>query len=216
MDSVLRAVAIYLVLMVLFKIAGRRSLAELTTFDLVLLMVIGEATQQALLGDDFSLTNAVLVIVTLIAIDIGFSLLKQRSRSFSRLLDGGPTVLVEQGRVLHKRLKQARLDADDILEASRSAQGVVDISQIKFAILERNGKISIIPYEPAEEAMPMQTQSTPTQAGTDTPEQLPEKDIGQGLTDDERVSREGDGNADSNGDGARVTPGPEDEKRLKP
>lgn len=84
MDSVLRAAAIYLVLMIVFKIAGRRSLAELTTFDLVLLMVIGEATQQALLGDDFLLTNVVLVIVTLIAIDIGFSLVKPRSRWFSR------------------------------------------------------------------------------------------------------------------------------------
>ncbi|CRM64274.1 hypothetical protein [Pseudomonas sp. 31 R 17] len=147
MDSVLRAAAIYLVLLVLFKIAGRRSLAELTTFDLVLLMVIGEATQQALLGDDFSLTNAVLVIVTLIAIDIGFSLVKQRSLWFSRLLDGGPTVVVEQGRVLHERLKRARLDEDDILEAARSAQGILEIRQIRFAILERNGKISVIPYE---------------------------------------------------------------------
>ncbi|AZE88789.1 DUF421 domain-containing protein [Pseudomonas orientalis] len=147
MDSVLRAAAIYLVLLVLFKIAGRRSLAELTTFDLVLLMVIGEATQQALLGDDFSLTNAVLVIVTLIAIDIGFSLIKQRSLWFSRLLDGGPTVVVEQGRVLHERLKRARLDEDDILEAARSAQGILEIRQIRFAILERNGKISVIPYD---------------------------------------------------------------------
>ena len=214
MDSVLRAAAIYLVLMVLFKIAGRRSLAELTTFDLVLLMVIGEATQQALLGDDFSLVNAVLVIVTLIAIDIGFSLVKQRSLGFSRLLDGGPTILVEQGRVLHQRLKHARLDEEDILEASRSGQGIVDISQIKFAILERNGKISIIPYDSAEEAMPMNTPSTTPQY--DTSEQLPEKDLGQGLSDDERVSREGERNPDSNGNGARVTPGPEDEKRLKP
>ncbi|WP_300628469.1 YetF domain-containing protein [Pseudomonas sp.] len=147
MDSVLRAAAIYLVLLILFKIAGRRSLAELTTFDLVLLMVIGEATQQALLGDDFSLTNAVLVIVTLIAIDIGFSLVKQRSLWVSRLLDGGPTVVVEQGRVLHERLKRARLDEDDILEAARSAQGILEIKQIRFAILERNGKISVIPYE---------------------------------------------------------------------
>lgn len=147
MDSVLRAAAIYLVLMILFKVAGRRSLAELTTFDLVLLMVIGEATQQALLGDDFSLTNAVLVIVTLIAIDIGLSLIKQRSRWFSRLLDGGPTVVVEQGRVLHERLKRARLDEDDILEAARSAQGILEIKQIRFAILERNGKISVIPFD---------------------------------------------------------------------
>ncbi|KRP58648.1 YetF domain-containing protein [Pseudomonas trivialis] len=147
MDSVLRAAAIYLVLMVLFKIAGRRSLAELTTFDLVLLMVIGEATQQALLGDDFSLTNALLVIATLITIDIGLSLLKQRSRWFSRVLDGGPTIVVEQGQLLHERLKRARLDEGDILEAARSAQGIVEISQIKFAILERNGKLSVIPYE---------------------------------------------------------------------
>lgn len=147
MDSVLRAAAIYLVLLVLFKVAGRRTLAELTTFDLVLLMVIGEATQQALLGDDFSLTNAVMVIVTLIAIDIGFSLVKQRSTWFTRVLDGGPTVLVEEGQVLHKRLKHARLDEGDILEAARSTQGLVEIRQIRFAILERNGKISVIPYE---------------------------------------------------------------------
>ncbi|KRP45867.1 Protein of unknown function [Pseudomonas libanensis] len=147
MDSVLRAAAIYLVLLVLFKVAGRRTLAELTTFDLVLLMVIGEATQQALLGDDFSLTNAVMVIVTLIVIDIGLSLVKQRSTWFARVLDGGPTVLVEDGQVLHKRLKHARLDEGDILEAARSTQGLVEIRQIRFAILERNGKISVIPYE---------------------------------------------------------------------
>ena len=147
MDSVLRAVAIYLVLLVLFKVAGRRTLAELTTFDLVLLMVIGEATQQALLGEDFSITNAVLVIATLIAIDIGFSLAKQRSAWFARVLDGGPTVLVEQGQVLHKRLKHARLDEGDILEAARSTQGLVELKQIRFAILERNGKISVIPFD---------------------------------------------------------------------
>lgn len=147
MDSVLRAAAIYLVLMILFKIAGRRSLAQLTTFDLVLLMVIGEATQQALLGDDFSLTNAFVVIATLITIDIGLSLIKQRSAWFSRLLDGGPTVVVEHGQVLGERLKRARIDESDILEAARSAQGIIEIQQIKFAILERNGKISIIPYD---------------------------------------------------------------------
>lgn len=97
MDSVLRAAAMYVALMVLFRIAGRRSLAELTTFDLVLLMMISEATQQALLGDDFSITNAILVIMTLIAIDVGLSLLKQRSGWVSRLIDGEPTIIVENG-----------------------------------------------------------------------------------------------------------------------
>lgn len=147
MDSVLRAAAMYLALMVLFKIAGRRSLAELTTFDFVLLMIIGEATQQALLGDDFSLTNSVLVIVTLIAIDVGLSLLKQRSEWVSKFIDGGPTVIVENGKLLNERLRHARLVEADVMEVARSSQGIETIDQIKFAILERNGKISVIPVE---------------------------------------------------------------------
>ncbi|MHC8299896.1 DUF421 domain-containing protein [Pseudomonas sp. ZS1P83] len=147
MDSVLRAAAMYLALMVLFKIAGRRSLAELTTFDFLLLMIIGEATQQALLGDDFSLTNSMLVIVTLIVIDVGLSLLKQRSPWVSQLIDGGPTIIVENGKFLHKRLRHARLIEADIMEAARSSQGIETVDQIKFAILERNGKISVIAQE---------------------------------------------------------------------
>lgn len=147
MDSVLRAAVMYGALMVLFKIAGRRSLADLTTFDFVLLMIIGEATQQALLGDDFSLTNAMLVIVTLIAIDVGFSLLKQRSGCVSRLIDGEPTIIVENGKLLHRRLRHARLIEADVMEAARSSQGIERIEQIKFAIIERNGKISVIPNE---------------------------------------------------------------------
>jgi uncharacterized membrane protein YcaP (DUF421 family) len=149
MDSVWRAAAMYVALMVLFKIAGRRSLAELTTFDFVLLMIIGEATQQALLGDDFSFTNSMLVIVTLIAIDVGLSLLKQRSAWVSKLVDGEPTIIVENGEVLHKRLRHARLAVTDVMEAARSSQGIETIDQIKFAILERNGKISVIAREPS-------------------------------------------------------------------
>lgn len=147
MDSVLRAAAMYVVLMVLFKIAGRRSLADLTTFDFVLLMIIGEATQQALLGDDFSLTNALMVIVTLIAIDVGLSLLKQRSKRVSQLIDGGPTIIVENGRILQGRMRHARLVEEDIMEAARSSQGIETLEQIKFAIIERNGKISVIAKE---------------------------------------------------------------------
>lgn len=148
MDSVLRAAAMYVALMVLFKIAGRRSLAELTTFDFVLLMIIGEATQQALLGDDFSLTNSIVVIVTLIAVDVGLSLLKRRFSTVSRLIDGEPTILVENGRILHERLRHARLIEADLMEAARSSQGIETLEQIKFAILERNGKISVIPQHP--------------------------------------------------------------------
>jgi uncharacterized membrane protein YcaP (DUF421 family) len=146
MDAILRAAAIYVALVLLFKLAGRRSLAQLTTFDFVLLLIIGEATQQALLGEDFSVTNAVLVIVTLIAIDVGASLLKRRSERITYLLDGSPTVVVEHGTPLQERLAKARLRLDDIMESARE-NGLERVEQIKYAIIERNGKISIIPAE---------------------------------------------------------------------
>lgn len=145
MDSVLRAAAIYLVVLVVFRLAGRRTLSELTTFDFVLLLIIGEATQQALLGDDFSIANATLVIVSLVVFDIALSLLKSKSQWFAKLIDGEPMIIVEHGQVLARRVRKARIDENDILEAARHSQGLERIDQIKFAILEKDGKISIIP-----------------------------------------------------------------------
>ncbi|MBF8723994.1 MULTISPECIES: DUF421 domain-containing protein [Pseudomonas] len=144
MDSILRAAAMYVALMLLFRIAGRRSLGDLTTFDFVLLMIIGEATQQALLGEDFSFINAMLVIATLIMLDVGLSLAKLKSRRLARVLDGHATLVVEHGRFLHGRMRKARLTEDDILESARDSQGVETVEQIRYAIVERNGKISII------------------------------------------------------------------------
>lgn len=145
MDSVLRAAAIYLVVLVVFRLAGRRTLSELTTFDFVLLLIIGEATQQALLGDDFSIANAALVIVSLVTFDIALSLLKNKSQWFAKLIDGEPMIIVEYGQLLERRVRKARIDENDILEAARHSQGLERIDQIKFAILEKDGKISIIP-----------------------------------------------------------------------
>ncbi|EHK72522.1 hypothetical protein PPL19_06265 [Pseudomonas psychrotolerans L19] len=149
MESVLRAAAIYAFLLVLFRITGRRALSEITTFDFVLLLVIGEATQQALLGDDFSVINAFVVIATLVLIDILLSLFKERSPKVGRFLDGVPLIVVEYGRPLTERLRKARLTEEDILEAARQSQGLERLEQIRFAVLEKNGQISVIP-EPGE------------------------------------------------------------------
>lgn len=145
MDSVLRAAAIYVVLLLVFRLAGKRSLAQITTFDFVLLLVIGEATQQALLGDDFSLTTAVIVIVTLVLLDVGLSLAKRRSILLDKLVDDVPLVVLENGRPLHDRMLRARIDESDILISARELQGLERLDQIKYAVLERNGTISIIP-----------------------------------------------------------------------
>lgn len=145
MDVVLRATAIYLVLLIIMRLAGNRSLAQITAFDFVMLLIIAEATQQALIGDDFSLTKAVLLIVTIIFIDVAFSLLKQRSPRLDRLIDGVPLIIVEHGRPLEDRMRQARVDVSDVMTAARELQGLERLEQVRYAVLERSGGISIIP-----------------------------------------------------------------------
>ena len=145
MDAILRALAVYFILMILFRIAGRRTFTELTPFDFVLLLIIGETTQQALLGEDFSVTNAFLLILTLLMIDVGMSLLRQRSATLNRLVEGVPTVLVENGRPIQALLAKARVREEEILEAARRLHGLERMEQIKFAVLEVSGGITIIP-----------------------------------------------------------------------
>ena len=153
MDTILRAVAVYLVLLVLFRATGRRSLNQITTFDLVLLLVIGEATQPALIGDDFSVTTALICIVTLLLMDVLFSLLKRDVPLAQSLLEGQPTVLVVRGQVLHEQLRRARVDEGDVLQAARERSGLLQMEEIGLAVLEVGGAISIVTRDKFEETL---------------------------------------------------------------
>lgn len=150
MDNVLRVVGMYVLLMIVLKIAGRRTLLEMTSFDFILLLIISEATQQALLGNDFSFTGAAITIITLITMDIVFGKMKERFPKIEMFIDGSPLLLVEYGRPLEKRMRKAGISVDDILSSARMNQGLERMDQIKFAILEKNGKIAIIPAEDQE------------------------------------------------------------------
>jgi uncharacterized membrane protein YcaP (DUF421 family) len=146
MDTVIRAFIIYFMLWGLLRLAGRRTLGELNTFDLVLLLVIGGATQRALLGQDYSVTTAFLIVATLILTDVGLTLLMREFPFLTRIINGEPMVIVEHGRPLSGRLARARVSTSDVLAAARHLHGLERMEDIKFAILEANGKISVIPY----------------------------------------------------------------------
>ena len=149
MSSILRAAAVYLVLLVVFRVAGKRTLSDMTTFDLVLVLIISEAVQTALVDTDNSMTNAFLLVITLVGIDVLLSVLKHRFPSFGRSLDGRPVVLVRDGELLEHVAAKERVDRDDVLSAARCLHGIEHMGQIKHAVLEAGGKISIIPREPA-------------------------------------------------------------------
>lgn len=152
MNPVLRVAFIYLFLMALFRLAGRRTLADISPFDFVLLLIISELVQQAIVADDPSVTNALILCSTLVALDIGLSLWKQRSPRLERLLEGKAVLLVDHGEPLRDALAQMRIDADDILAAARLSQGLERMDQIRFAVLEKTGGISIVPEEDEESA----------------------------------------------------------------
>jgi uncharacterized membrane protein YcaP (DUF421 family) len=145
MESVIRAAVVYTVLLVLFRIAGKRSLAEITSFDLVLLLIISEATQQAMLDDDNSMTNALLIVSTLVGMNILISVLTTRWKRLDRLIEDVPLVILEDGRPIREHMLKERIDENDILEAARSLQGLERLDQIRYAILERTGHITIVP-----------------------------------------------------------------------
>lgn len=147
MDSVIRAMAIYVILLVIFRVSGKRSLAQITTFDFVLLLVVSEATQQAMLGDDFSMTNATLAILTLVGLDVVLSIMQHRFPRLGMLVDSVPLVLVSDGEVQQERMDKLRISEGDILEAARDKQGLERMEQIKYAVLERTGAISIVPRQ---------------------------------------------------------------------
>jgi uncharacterized membrane protein YcaP (DUF421 family) len=146
-DSVIRGVAVYLVLLIVLRLSGRRTLAQMTPFDLILLLIIAETSQQALLGDDFSIINSVVLIVTLCSVDILLSYLKRSSPRVERLLDGAATVLISRGEPDAHALRRARVDLEDVMDAAREQHGLERLDQIKFAVLEVSGTISIVPTE---------------------------------------------------------------------
>jgi uncharacterized membrane protein YcaP (DUF421 family) len=145
MEFVLRAVCVYAFLLALFTIAGKRSLAEVDTFDLVLLLIISEATQQALIGEDYSLTTAAIVLSTLVGLEILMGKINRRWPAFEKSMRGGPLVLVEHGKVLAERLRAEQLTEEEILTAARQRHGLTSFEEIRYAILETSGEISIVP-----------------------------------------------------------------------
>lgn len=145
MDAVINAAVIYFFLLLVFRINGKRSLSQITMFDFVLLLIVGEATSQALHGEDFSITNAFIVITTLIVLDIAISFIKNKSKKFEQIIDGVPLIILEEGKLLKERLERSRVDKEDILEAARKLHGLTKLDDIKFAILEKDGNISIVP-----------------------------------------------------------------------
>lgn len=145
MESVIRGATIYIFLWLIFRISGKRTLAETSPFELVLLLIISEVTNQAMVDNDHSITNASLLIMTLTGMSVLLSVIKHYSATANRWIEGMPLPLIKNGRLLKENMDKARVDEEEIMMSARYTQGVERMDGIKDAMVENDGKISVVP-----------------------------------------------------------------------
>jgi uncharacterized membrane protein YcaP (DUF421 family) len=143
MDIVLRAIAIFFFLYVLMRVIGRRELSTLEPFDLILLVVLGDAVQQGLTQDDYSLTGAFLAIGTIALLQLAVSFTNFRVPKLRGILNGEPIVVVQDGKPIEHNLSRERVTLDDLSSAMRQ-QGIATLGEVQWAVMETSGAISFI------------------------------------------------------------------------
>ena len=140
---VLRASAMYLLVMVLIRVSGKRAVGQFTPFDLVLLILIGNAVQNGINGGDNSLTGAAIMATTLIALNYGVAFVTSRSRKVEKFVEGEPVVLARNGKLFDGVLRRELVSREDFRESLRM-NGVEDVSEVELALLETTGSISVV------------------------------------------------------------------------
>jgi len=152
-EKIFRSVVIYLFILIAFRFTGKRQVGQLTPFDLVLLLIISNVVQNAVIGNDNSLGGGILGAVTILAVNWGVVELSFRFKSFRRVMESTPTVLIHNGKILNEGLRRERLTLEDLQAAIRK-NGLIDAEQVRFAVLEDSGQISVIPKTVSEKPNP--------------------------------------------------------------
>lgn len=157
METVIRVTFVYLFLLVALRILGKRELGQLAPFDLLVLMLIPEFFQQAVAGQDFSMTNAVVAASTLLTLVLVTSVLAYRSPAAGKLIGGAPTVLASGGYLIPENMHRSRVSPDEVYSALHES-GLQEIAQTKFVILDTDGKLAVVPWV---QTLPVQRPQVP-------------------------------------------------------
>jgi uncharacterized membrane protein YcaP (DUF421 family) len=143
MDIVLRATVVFLVVLLVTRVVGKRELASLEPFDVILLVVIGDLVQQGVTQSDYSLTGAILAIVTISLLTVATAYVSYRFRTLRPVLEGEPVVLIENGNLLDANLRRERLTVEELIAEARQ-QSIGSLDDVEWAVLETTGRISFL------------------------------------------------------------------------
>jgi uncharacterized membrane protein YcaP (DUF421 family) len=142
-EFVLRAIVVYVLVLGMVRLSGKRALGQFTPFDVLLIVLLGNAVQNALLGKDTSLGGGLLLAATLITLNYGVGWVTARNAGFERFVEGEPVVLARSGRLLRQVLRRELVSQADFETAMRK-HGCSAIEQVELALLETNGEITIM------------------------------------------------------------------------
>jgi uncharacterized membrane protein YcaP (DUF421 family) len=143
MDLVGRAFVMFLLILLLVRVVNRRELSKMEPYDLVLLIVLGDLVQQGITQNDYSVTGASIVIVTMTLLSIFTAYVAYRLPRFGRVLDGEPVILLENGRPLEKNLRRERISLGELAAEARQ-NDISDLGTVRYAVLETSGSISFL------------------------------------------------------------------------
>ena len=139
----MRSLLVYVFLLLVLRLTGKRQVGQLAPFDLVLLLVLSNAVQNAMNGGDNSITGGILLATTLVAINWAVGFLTFRSKKLERLVEGRPEILVHGGHVDHDAMRRCQMTMHE-LEAALRAEGFCGPEDVRFALLENNGHVTVI------------------------------------------------------------------------
>lgn len=144
LDVAVRTAIIYVVLIVGLRLAGKRNVGQLSIFDLIVLLVIADAVQNAMVGENTTLAGGIVAAITLLTLDKLLDLVSTRVPRVRKVLEGEPQELIRDGAVLRDALDKEDIDDDDLASALR-AHGILEPADVALAVLETDGSISVVP-----------------------------------------------------------------------
>ena len=150
MEIVLRAAAVFAFLWFLMRVIGKKEMTQLTAFELVLLVVIGDLVQQGVTQEDMSVTGAVLATGTIALLVVGMSYVGFRWNRSMKVIEGMPVVVVADGRMLLDAMRIERLTEEEVVGEARE-QGIADLAHVRFGVLEPDGRFSFVRYDERDE-----------------------------------------------------------------
>jgi uncharacterized membrane protein YcaP (DUF421 family) len=143
-EVALRTGVVYTFLVIALRVGGKREIGQLSILDLIVLLVIADAVQNAMVGENTTLWGGLVAAGTLLVLDKSLKLLAQRSRGVKRVLEGEPRLLIRNGKLLERAMREEGIDREELETAVRS-HGLAAIGDVDFAVLERDGTISVVP-----------------------------------------------------------------------